>query len=142
LGPGQNLSAPFVGREELDRIRGEFGIRTSQKWGYFGVVEDGKIEIRTNPCGSCVFHQDSRCQIYNARPFDCKIFPLDIIRIGFRFYWIGYSDFCEQTIDWEALLEFGEQLLATYGQRFVQEFAQDANRSPIKHTYYIFKEIK
>ncbi len=47
---------------------------------------------RGNNC--CYFYKNGRCAIYAVRPFDCKIFPFDIIEHDDEFYWIVYLDLC------------------------------------------------
>ena len=36
--------------------------------------------------GSCMFLEDGRCSCYTDRPFECRIFPFDIIEGLCNFY--------------------------------------------------------
>jgi len=47
----------------------------------------------------CYFYKNGRCTIYSARPFDCKIFPFDIIKYRDQFCWIVYLDLCPPEVD-------------------------------------------
>lgn len=39
----------------------------------------------------CIFAKNNRCIIYKNRPFDCRIYPLDIQKIKNSYYWIIYT---------------------------------------------------
>ena len=39
----------------------------------------------------CIHVKNNRCQIYKNRPFDCRIYPLDIQKIKNKYYWIIYT---------------------------------------------------
>ena len=45
--------------------------------------------MKINESGGCVFfnYQTGLCNIYNCRPVDCRLFPLDIRYINNHFYW-------------------------------------------------------
>jgi len=46
----------------------------------------------------CVFWQDNKCSIYHHRPFDCRAYPFDILKIDSKYRWIVYS--CNPDSDW------------------------------------------
>ena len=50
---------------------------------------------------NCVFwDSDSKnCTIYDHRPFDCKMFPFDIMKIDGEYRWIVFT--CNINSDWE-----------------------------------------
>lgn len=37
--------------------------------------EDGDISLRLAPDGSCIFLNEGRCTVYEARPFQCRAYP-------------------------------------------------------------------
>jgi Fe-S-cluster containining protein len=41
----------------------------------------------------CKFYnqEKERCSIYSIRPFDCRLFPLDIIKKNNKYYWCIYT---------------------------------------------------
>ncbi len=50
----------------------------------------GVRAIRTDSKG-CYFYRHGKCDIYDARPLDCRIFPFDIIENDGRLTLIGYK---------------------------------------------------
>lgn len=50
----------------------------------------------------CYFYDcsEQRCNIYNMRPIDCRLFPFDIkLDLNTNEYWIGYySDLCDRQL--------------------------------------------
>ena len=50
---------------------------------------------------NCVFWDERKrtCQIYEDRPFDCKMFPFDIMKIDEQIMWIVFS--CNEESSWE-----------------------------------------
>ena len=61
---------------------------------------------------NCIFWNEKKncCSIYNHRPFDCKIFPFDIIKVGTKFHWIVFS--CNPNSDWSWTNEHLNQIEA------------------------------
>ena len=54
-------------------------------------------QMRTKPSGhGCMFfNEETRlCNIYSARPLDCRLFPLDIIREDGKIYLILHTELC------------------------------------------------
>ncbi len=49
---------------------------------------------------SCVFwdEENKNCSIYQYRPFDCRAYPFDILKIDGKYRWIVYS--CNPQSDW------------------------------------------
>jgi hypothetical protein len=49
----------------------------------------------------CVFwdEKNKNCSIYNQRPFDCRAYPFDILKIDGKYHWIVYS--CNPQSDWK-----------------------------------------
>ncbi len=46
----------------------------------------------------CVFWNENKCSIYQHRPFDCRAYPFDILKINGKYHWIVYS--CNPESDW------------------------------------------
>lgn len=46
----------------------------------------------------CVFWNENKCSIYEHRPFDCRAYPFDILKINGKYHWIVYS--CNPQSDW------------------------------------------
>jgi Fe-S-cluster containining protein len=49
--------------------------------------------LRLRDDGSCIFFDQTtrRCNVYEHRPTDCRLFPLDIVSRGGEYYWICYD---------------------------------------------------
>jgi Fe-S-cluster containining protein len=58
----------------------------------------------------CVFwdEQNQRCSIYDRRPFDCRAYPFDILKLDGKFYWIVYS--CNPQSNWQWTEEYLQML--------------------------------
>jgi hypothetical protein len=57
----------------------------------------------------CIFWNEcSGCSIYKQRPFDCRAYPFDILKINGRFHWIVYS--CNPQSDWQWTEEYLQAL--------------------------------
>lgn len=56
----------------------------------------------------CTFlDEHGRCRIYDLRPLDCRLFPLDIIEEGGEFYWCVFTT-CP---NWQKMREMLEPLI-------------------------------
>ena len=49
--------------------------------------------------GPCAYARDNRCLVYKERPFNCRIFPLDMQWIKDGYYWIIYET-CPKNKKW------------------------------------------
>ena len=75
--------------------------------------------MRASRDGGCGFHdpRSGRCNIYAARPVDCRLYPLDIALIDGSYYWI-LRRYCDITdADLKNLIAFGEQILPQFRDR-------------------------
>jgi Fe-S-cluster containining protein len=46
----------------------------------------------------CVFFNDCKlCEIHDSRPFDCRFFPFDLMKINKKFFWIIWDTDCQIT---------------------------------------------
>jgi Fe-S-cluster containining protein len=48
--------------------------------------------------------QEKKCSIYKQRPFDCRAYPFDILKINGKYHWIVYS--CNPESNWEWANEY------------------------------------
>jgi Fe-S-cluster containining protein len=57
----------------------------------------------------CIFWDEQKgCSIYKQRPFDCRAYPFDILKIDGKFHWIVYS--CNPQSDWRWTEEYLQSL--------------------------------
>ena len=75
-------------------------------------VADTRVKSLKKKEGStnCVFWDEktSKCTAYDQRPFDCRMFPFDIMKIDGEYRWIVFS--CNPKSDWEWSEEYLEKL--------------------------------
>ncbi len=75
--------------------------------------------------GSCILQdRQGACAQYSLRPFECRIFPLDVKLIGGRYHWIVW-DICPLVplLDIEGLVEeFEHSLLPAYPDDYIQRY--------------------
>ena len=66
----------------------------------FAFKNKEKIGLLKSNANGCVFRaSDNSCGIYENRPIDCRIFPLDIIKIEGKYWWALYDDVCGVEIE-------------------------------------------
>ena len=64
----------------------------------------------------CIFwSKDSGCEIYQKRPFDCKLFPFDIYKINGVYTWVVYS--CSSDTNWT----WSEKILESLEEEIISE---------------------
>lgn len=96
-GIGSIILPPFLTAFDIRRIRNS------------GMVDDEFFEECQNPITGntvttlkhtkghdCMFlnKKEQGCSIFEIRPFDCRLFPLDITKIGNEYLWILYNHCC------------------------------------------------
>jgi len=136
------LTPPVLTPAEVGRIRLRFNCDSGLYVDTAHTI-NGKtaVTMRTKRDGSCIFYSSNHCNIYDIRPFDCMIFPLDIVRIAGHYCWILYNTFCGKNIEHTSILAYGESLLAKQPCGFIKNFAWDVERIPNKLEYKVLKEI-
>ena len=72
----------------------------------------------------CAFFANGQCEIYEDRPIDCRLFPVDIReeRDG-TLVWIVYTRLCPAGFDRTGFLEHAERLLPAL-QGHAREYAR------------------
>ena len=69
-------------------------------WQDIQVIDD----VAMSTSEECSFACDGRCRIYEHRPFDCRLYPLDILEEEGSLFWAVFTT-CPRNRDMEALLE-------------------------------------
>ncbi|MGQ0605667.1 MAG: YkgJ family cysteine cluster protein [Candidatus Nitrosotenuis sp.] len=72
----------------------------------------------------CIFWIDSKCSIYGQRPFDCRAYPFDILKINQKYHWIVYS--CNPNSNW------------SWTEEYLQALEQDRAFSEVMQKVEIF----
>ena len=88
--------------------------KTSEKYLHWRNVKGKNVMALNKKKGStqCIFWDENKknCSIYEHRPFDCRAYPFDILRVNNKFHWIVYS--CNTDSNWkwtDAYLEMFEK---------------------------------
>lgn len=72
----------------------------------------------------CVFWIDDKCSIYHQRPFDCRAYPFDILKVNESYCWIVYS--CNPDSDW------------SWAESYLQDLEKDRAFSEVMQKVEIF----
>lgn len=93
-------------------------------------VSGGEKLLNMRPVdGRCFFYRKEKCTIYEARPFDCKLFPFDIRKNEKgKLILVWYSTACPNPIDIEPYKEKINALLPSLNP-YLEEFA--LQKSPL-----------
>lgn len=96
--------------------------------------------------GPCMFfdHETQLCTIYQNRPLDCQIFPLDIAEHNHRLHWVLYrDDRCElsQLVSEEVLM-YAEKLIVPLLSDYLTEFARGAVHPELANRTVWLRELK
>lgn len=104
---GGGIEPPVVFRHEQDAIAKASG----QPLEAFTTTEGWHTSLRYVD-GHCIFFDSGRCTIYEHRPTDCRLFPLDLmLRADGRVVWIAYQSICPSPYDAAAFRAEVEPLL-------------------------------
>ena len=128
LRQGGPVEPPFLTVHDLRQVRHFTGLscRDFAEARTNPVTGKTVFFMRVRPGGGCVFFSPSsgKCRIYTVRPIDCKLFPLDIKKIGRRYAWILYRyQHCHLTeADRTTLLRLRDQALSVLGHA-LEEYA-------------------
>lgn len=95
-----NYATPLIFQQDYERLK-KIGKSGKNFIGYDNVLEHKTRVILQKKDNSCMFfdQEKKQCQIYNERPFECKMFPFDIFKINGEYRWIVYS--CNPDSNWE-----------------------------------------
>jgi len=95
------------------------------------MIDDIKINVikKASNSKSCIFLNDENnfCSIYENRPFDCRMYPFDIIWINDAYHWIIYS--CSPNGDW------------SWVEQYLQKLEKDSQFSEVMKNREIFRLV-
>lgn len=92
-----NIDNVLLEEKEYFNIIEKFNISNPEA--YFSKIDNKLYNIKTSEDGVCTFYKYGKCQIYEHRPNDCKLYPFDIIRKGKDYYLILYKLKCIDQYD-------------------------------------------
>ncbi len=139
------VDAPFILDQEARNIEAKTGIAVEEFTEVFanpGRLQTLALKTENN---SCFFYKDRRCTIYAHRPFDCKIFPFDIIeKDDGIFFWIIFLELCPVKFNFDSYFNAAKQLFIESGMTPAElhHFAHHRAESMLRHNYKVLEEIK
>ncbi len=102
-----------------------------------------------NTCNPCkFFNKKGLCDIYDKRPFDCRFFPFDILKINGRFVWIFWKIKCPildngNKEEFKKYLQDHEQNLIPEFKEYLDDYSQFRLEEFLaKYQYEILREVK
>jgi len=64
----------------------------------FVTLEERKEHKKINTKKPCIFfNKNELCEIHSSRPYDCRFFPFELMKIKNKFYWIIWDIDCSIT---------------------------------------------
>jgi len=93
-------AVPLVFSNDLKKLQKSI----SQPSDYLKTVRINNVDVnaikKKDNSTECIFwdNETSGCKIYDSRPFDCRLYPFDIMLIDDSYHWIVYS--CNPESDW------------------------------------------
>ena len=110
-------------------------------------VEGKKFLILKKVDGACVFwnKETQMCGIYKDRPYDCFLFPFDILFLEGKYQWIMYTCdgdrvWCESDRMLDAIEE-GEQFKELY--KYIREYSLYYDKEIMqKFGYKVLREVR
>lgn len=82
-----------------------------------------------NTKNPCTFFRGGLCQVHSSRPFDCRFFPFDMMKIDGGYYWIFWEIKCPITDnknekDFEKYLLEHENILLPKFLKYINSYAK------------------
>lgn len=104
----------WVSREEMETIAKELHITLEEFMKrYVRKVEDRYSLLEHPKTYSCVFLKDNKCQIYSARPRQCRTYPWWQKNLSSKQEWDKAASFCEGINHPDAPVVPAEHILET-----------------------------
>ena len=105
---GGTVDAPVLLPEEASRIQ---ELSQLSQENFSQDLHDSSFR-QMRAANGCPFFRNGRCDIYEVRPVDCRLFPVDIMeREDGMLVWIVYTRICPIRFDPKRLLQHAESLL-------------------------------
>jgi len=104
------FDAPFLFKNDLTRLK-KIGKEEDE---YVEDIIVSGLSVKSlkkkKNSTNCIFWDEKKklCTIYEDRPFDCKMFPFDIMKINNEYVWIVFS--CNPDSNWKWTEEYLQRL--------------------------------
>jgi Fe-S-cluster containining protein len=91
-----SIGNAFVFGSEIKELEAVTGLSAEA---FTETREPAHSVLKTSVSG-CYFYSGGKCQIYDVRPFDCRLFPFDVYqRADGKLVWIVYNNICPERFD-------------------------------------------
>lgn len=113
----------------------------------FTTPDERKKHKTINSKKPCVFLNDKElCEIHNSRPFDCRFFPFDIMKIDTKFFWVIWNDDCSisknRRKDFEKYLSEHEKKLIPNFVKYIDDYANFRLKDlKSRYSYEVLREL-
>lgn len=114
----------------------------------FVTPEEKKKLVKINTCHPCsFFNKEQLCDVHKDRPFDCRFFPFDILKLDGKFYWIIWKVNCPMLVNgkekFEEILAEHEQHLVPFFKAHLDNYSQFRLAELLsKYEYEVIREVK
>lgn len=100
-------------------------------------------QVNFNFSGKCCFLKNNKCGIYELRPFECRIFPLDIEKINGKIMWIMWL-WCPASarINIPVLIKNADKMAKQLGKEYILDYIRYHSAEESKYSSMKFKLIK
>lgn len=115
----------FLTQYDINRITKKTGLYE----GYFVTKKRGHkqfINLMLMKDGSCLFFDrvTKKCKIYDCRPLDCQLFPLDIDIQNGTYFWIFYIHCDYKNVPVQKALRFAKSEILPLLEADIEEYAE------------------
>ena len=111
-----NQLIPWILPEEVGTIRSVVGGSCD----FFEPPESGEVfgRLKRDASGDCLFLTPNGCSLGDAKPYDCKMFPYDVVRTKVGYYLIRYTHLCPRSEKWDSDLSSVTELALRCGRDY------------------------
>jgi len=137
---GGAIDTPVAMTDEISKLADFTGLDRQSFSNQPDIAGSEVSKLKTGASGSgCIFFDGYQCTVYEVRPFDCRLFPLDVIvdEDG-QLCWIAYTTLCPIDVDLRRYLDHAESLLAP----MLPHILEYANYRPIGMARQPFRKLK
>lgn len=146
LKEGGVIEPPFLFEQDIQNIEDATGLEKDKFCTEKINPVTGNITkfMKTNKDDGCIFFDKNtaKCSIYNNRPIDCRLFPLDIVKRNEKLYWAIYNyQLCEAKEEiYSKKLDSTEIILPEIEGQLV-DYATYPLPAMVKIGYKLLKEV-
>jgi len=124
-----SFASPVVFSEDIRKLK-RIG-KASENYLDYTMIKGRTVKIIKKKKNSthCIFWDEKKeqCSIYQSRPFDCQMFPFDIVAVGDKYHWVVYS--CNPESNWQ------------WSEKHLQKLEDDKSFSEIMENIDAFSDL-